>query len=291
MERLGFGVNVREVESTGRLRSLVRRADELGYDVLALPDHLGGPAPFATLAAAALVSERLRLRTYVLNAGFWNAALLAREVATVDALSDGRVELGVGAGHMQHEHEDARLPWLPFRERVAVMAELVDEVRSRLADPDHRPRPVQDPVPVVVGAMSEAALAVAARVADVVAFAGARQVAGEPPGTFTLASAGETLERVREVRRLAGGRPYRSDVLLQVVDVGRPPEESAAEIAAGIPGLTVADVLDNPFLLLAPDPAAGARELLRRREVYGFDQFSTHEANLDPLGQVIAALP
>jgi alkanesulfonate monooxygenase SsuD/methylene tetrahydromethanopterin reductase-like flavin-dependent oxidoreductase (luciferase family) len=146
-------------------------------------------------------------------------------------------------------------------------------------------------VPVVVGAMSGAGLAVAARVADVVAFAGLRQVAGEPPGTFTLASAGETLERVREVRRLAGGRPYRSDVLLQVVDVGRPPEESAAEIASGIPGLTVADVLDSPFLLLAPDPAAGARELLRRREVYGFDQFSTHESNLDPLGQVIAALP
>jgi probable F420-dependent oxidoreductase len=290
MARLEFGVNVRGVESTERLRSLIRRADDLGYDVLALPDHLGGPAPFPTLAAAALVSDRLRLRTYVLNAGFWNAALLAREVATVDGLSDGRVELGVGAGHMRREHEDARLPWLPFRERVAAMAELIDDVRSRLADPDHRPRPVQDPVPVVVGAMSEAGLAVAARVADVVAFAGARQVAGEPPGTFTLASAAETLERVREVRRLAGGRPYRSDVLIQVVDVGRSPEESAAQVAAQVPGLSAADALASPFLLLAPDPAAGARELLRRREVYGFDQVSTHEANLEALGRVIDAL-
>jgi probable F420-dependent oxidoreductase len=291
MARLEFGVNVRSVESTGRLRSLVRRVDELGYDVLALPDHLGGPAPFPTLAAAALVSDRLRLRTYVLNAGFWNAALLAREVATVDALSDGRMELGVGAGHMRHEHEDARLPWLPFGDRVAATARLIDEVRGRLADPEHRPRPVQDPVPVVVGAMSEAGLAVAARVADVVAFAGLRQVPGRPAGTFTLVSAEQTLERVREVRRLAGDRPYRSDVLLQVVDVGRPPEESATEIAAGIPGMSAADALASPFLLLAPDPAAGARELLRRREIYGLDQVSTHEANLEPLGQVIAALP
>jgi probable F420-dependent oxidoreductase len=291
MARLEFGVNVRDVESTEGVRSLVRRADVLGYDVLAVADHLGAPAPFPTLAAAALVSERMRLRTYVLNAGFWNAALLAREVATVDALSDGRVELGVGAGHMRHEHEDAGLPWLPFGDRVAAMAGLVDDVRGRLADPGHRPRPVQDPVPVVVGAMSEAGLAVAARVADVVAFAGARQVPGEPPGTFTLASAEQTLDRVREVRRLAGDRPYRSDVLVQVVDIGRPPEESAAEIAAGIPGMSAADALASPFLLLAPDPAAGARELLRRREVYGFDQVSTHEANLEPLGRVIAELP
>ncbi|MGF1648634.1 MAG: TIGR03621 family F420-dependent LLM class oxidoreductase [Kineosporiaceae bacterium] len=290
MTRLEFGVNIRDVESTEQLRSQVGRADELGYDVLALPDHLGGPAPFATLGATALVSERLRLRTYVLNAGFWNPALLAREVATVDALSDGRVELGVGAGHMRHEHEDAGLAWLPFPERVAAMERLVDEVRSRLADPGHRPRPVQEPVPVVVGAMSEAGLAVAARVADVVAFAGARQVAGEPPGTFTLASSADTLARVREVRQLAGDRPYRADVLLQVVDVGRPPEESAAEIAAGVPGLSPAAALESPFLLLAADPAAGARELLRRREVYGFDQFSTHEANLESLGRVIEAL-
>jgi hypothetical protein len=69
-----------------------------------------------------MVSHRLRLRTYVLDAGFWNAVLLARDVATLDALSDGRVELGVGAGHIRHEHENARLPWLPFRDRVAAMA-------------------------------------------------------------------------------------------------------------------------------------------------------------------------
>jgi len=80
------------------LRQLVRRADELRYDVFAAPDHLGGLAPITALTAAGMTSGRLRLRTYVLNTGFWNPALLAREVASLDLLSQGRAELGLGAG-------------------------------------------------------------------------------------------------------------------------------------------------------------------------------------------------
>lgn len=284
-----FGVNVRAVESTARFRAVVSRAEALGYDTLALPDHLGGPSPFGALSAAAMVSERLRLRTYVLNAGFWNSALLAREVATLDALSDGRAELGVGAGHMKSEHDDARLPWLPFGDRVEAMERLMVEVRGRLAAPGHRPAVVQQPVPLVVGAMSRAGLEVAARLADVVGFAGAKQVPGAAPGTFTLASAEEARARVEDVRRLAAGRAYRSDVLLQVVDVSRDPDEVAVELAAAIPPMSPADVLDSPFVLLAPGPAAAADELRRRQEVYGFDEVTTHQSNLEALGEVIAA--
>lgn len=119
--QIQFGVNVLAVESWPDFEQLVRRADELGYDVFAAPDHLGGLAPFAALSAASVVSSRLRLRTYVLNTGFWNAALLAREVATLDLLSTGRAELGLGAGHMRREHDDARLPWLPLLERVQAL--------------------------------------------------------------------------------------------------------------------------------------------------------------------------
>jgi alkanesulfonate monooxygenase SsuD/methylene tetrahydromethanopterin reductase-like flavin-dependent oxidoreductase (luciferase family) len=88
---LQFGVNLGAVDSWQDLQRVVRRVDELGYDVVATADHLRGPSPFATLAAISGVSPRLRLRTYVLNSGFWNAALLAREVATVDLLSADRL--------------------------------------------------------------------------------------------------------------------------------------------------------------------------------------------------------
>lgn len=231
MIEIQFGVNVHAIASWQDFQRLVRRADELDVDVLAAPDHLGGPAPFATLAAAATISSRLRLRTYVLNAGFWNAALLAREVATLDVLSDGRAELGLGAGHMKTEHDDARLPWLVFEQRVLALEQLLLEVRRRLADDAHQPRPVQQPVPALVGAMSRRGLSVAARHAEIVGFAGLRQVKGSPAGTFTVASAAETKERADEVRRQADGRSYRSDVLLQAVVLGREPAEAASEIA------------------------------------------------------------
>lgn len=288
-EIIQFGINVGDTSSGQDFQQLVRRADELGYDVFAVPDHLGGLAPFAALTAAGMISERLRLRTYVLNTGFWNPALLAREVATLDLLSQGRAELGLGAGHMKREHEDARLPWLPLTRRVQALEDMVSEVRRRLADEAHQPQPVQQHVPVMVGAMSAPGLSVAARHAEVVGFAGLRQLSGAPAGTFTLYSAAETAERVNEVRRQAGGRAYRSDVLLQAVMIDRNPEDAAAAIAARHPGLTVDQLLDSPFVLLAQDVGQAVNELRRRQEVYGFNSVTTHQPNLEALGEVIAA--
>lgn len=284
-----FGVNVHAVTSRQDFQALVRRAENLGYDVLAAPDHLGGVAPFATLTAAGSISPRLRLRTYVLNTGFWNAALLAREVATLDVLSDGRAELGLSAGHMKTEHDDARLPWLPLDRRVQALEQMVLEVRQRLADDTRQPRPVQQAVPVLVGAMSGPGLSVAARHADIVGFAGLRQVKGAAAGTFSLSTAAETEERVHEVRRQAGGRAYRSDVLLQAVVPGRVPAEAAPKIAANAPGLAVEQLLDTPFVLLARDADEAADELRQRQQVYGFDSVTTHQPNLEALGEVIAA--
>ncbi len=89
-----FGVNMLTIETGEAWRDRCRRAEALGYDVLLVPDHLGMPAPFPTLVAAAEATERPRVGTFVLNAGFWNPALLAREVATCDQLTGGRLELG-----------------------------------------------------------------------------------------------------------------------------------------------------------------------------------------------------
>lgn len=289
MPDIQFGVNVRAVPSRQGFERLVRRVDELGYDVLAAPDHLGAPSPFAALTAAGLVSGRLRLRTYVLNVGFWNPALLAREVATLDVLSAGRVELGLGAGHRRAEHDDAGLPWRPFPQRVELLEQTVLDVRRRLAGAGLEPRPVQRPVPVLVGAMSHEGLAVAARHADIVGFSGLRRQEGAPAGTFTLCSGAETVQRVEAVRREAGGRRYRSDVLLQRVQIDCDPEEAAAEIAGAVPGLSVDQILDTPFVLLAPDADHAAEELRRRRVRYGFDSVTTHEPNMEALGRVMAA--
>ncbi len=162
MADLRFGVSLAGWSDGPALLAAARTAEREGFDAVTVADHLGHTAPFAVLAAAAAVTSRVRLRTYVLDAYFWNPALLAREVATLDLLSGGRVELGIGAGHMRHEHVDAGLPFPSVDERWAHTAAVLTEVRRRLADETHVPPPLQRPVPVLVAGMGERALRVAA---------------------------------------------------------------------------------------------------------------------------------
>lgn len=268
----------------------MRRAEDLGCDVIAALDHLGTPDPFVVLSAAAQVSPRMRLRTYVLNIGFWNPALLARAAATTDLLCDGRLELGLGAGSIPREHEDAGLPWPKHRARVEQLEQTLVETRRRLQAPDHAPRPVQTPVPLAVGAMTSPGLRVAARHADIVAFSGLLQVPGAAAGSFIVASATQTRKRVREVRQQAAGRNYRSDALLQVIRLGTDPRVVAEKLAGEWGGMSAEQLLDTPFVLLARDGSQAAEILEQRVEEFGFDSFMTHEPDLEALGEVIAAV-
>lgn len=286
---LSFGITLRGSDSPADFRELIARADGLGCDIITAPDHLGAADPFATLAAVAQLTSRPRLRTYVLNVGFWNPALLARAAATTDLLSAGRLELGLGAGHMRSEHEEAGLPWTAHAGRIERLQATVTEVTRRLGDPAHRPRPAQSRVPIVVGAMTSPGLAVAAAHADIVAFAGLLQIPGRRAGTFAIASMAETEARVAEVRRLAGGRAYRSDVLLQAIVIGQQPAAAAEDLAATIPTVTAEALLDTPFVLLARDRSHAAELLAERRERLGVDCFTAHQPYLDALGEVIAA--
>ena len=163
------------------------------------------------------------------------------------------------------------------------------EVRRRLADPGHRPRPVQQPIPIVVGAMTTPGLRVAARHADIVAFAGLLQMPGAPAGTFTFASAADTAARVQEVRQLAGGRGYRSDALLQAIVIDEEPSRSAGRLAAEFGGVSAEQLLDTPFVLLARDRAHAVEIIAERRDRFGFDCFTTHQPNLDAFGRLISA--
>lgn len=290
VSEIRLGISLRSMGSRAQLTDVVQRAEQAGLDLVAAGDHLGAASPFLTLVAAGAVSGRLRLRTYVLDVGFHHPALLAREVATADVFTGGRLEVGLGAGHMKSEHEEAGLGWPSLAERVDQLERTVVSLRRRLEDPAHRPRPVQAPVPLVVGAMSEAGLAVAARHADVVAFAGLRQIPGRPPGTFTLVGREETAQRVEQVRRQAAGRHYEPDVLLQAVVVDRPPEQAAEELVAAVPHLTVTEVLDSPFVLLAGSAEEAAEELVRRRDAFGFTSVVAHEPSLEALAAVTAVI-
>ena len=113
MRRSGFRSTSSASASRQAFVDECREAEGFGYDAVFAADHLGIPAPFPLLVAAAEATQRLRVGTLVLNAAFWNPALLAREVATTDILTDGRLELGLGSGHMKWEFDEAGIEWLP----------------------------------------------------------------------------------------------------------------------------------------------------------------------------------
>ncbi|HEY0938057.1 MAG TPA: LLM class flavin-dependent oxidoreductase, partial [Trebonia sp.] len=105
-----FGVSLFAGGSSAAWQSKVQRAADLGYDIVQVPDHLGLAAPFPALVSAASVPVP-RLGTFVLNAGFYRPALLARDVAETSRLLEGRLELGLGTGYNAAEFEAAGLPF------------------------------------------------------------------------------------------------------------------------------------------------------------------------------------
>src|SRR6266849_5720659 len=105
-----FGVVVRNAGSRADWAERARKVEALGYSVLAVPDHLSDiVAPMPALASAAEATKRLRVGTAVLNNDLRHPVLVAREAATVDVLTDGRLQLGLGAGYMKSEYDQAGL--------------------------------------------------------------------------------------------------------------------------------------------------------------------------------------
>src|SRR4051812_28836518 len=118
MRDFRFSTNVFGVPSREAFIDRCQLVERLGYDTVFVPDHLGAPAPFPVLIAAAEATRRLRVGTLVLNVCFWNPALLAREVATTDILTGGRLELGLGSGYVKSEFDDAGIAWESFGARA-----------------------------------------------------------------------------------------------------------------------------------------------------------------------------
>ena len=283
-----FGVNLMSAAPADEWRAKCRRAEELGYDVILAPDHLGMPAPFPALVAAAEATERPRLGTFVLNAGFWNPAPLAREVATTDALTNGRLELGLGTGYVQAEHETAGLPWGSPGERVDHLRRTVEELERLLDSEDHQPHPVQKREPLLIGANGDRMLRLTAEHADIAAFTGARTRDG---GALEPIAAEELDERVALYRKLAAGRaePAELNLLVQIVTVTDDPGAAIQPWLSHIPDRTEQQVLELPIVLVGTlDDIVG--RVRAQRDRFGFSYLTVLEPNMEVFAPVIARL-
>ncbi|MFE4669295.1 LLM class F420-dependent oxidoreductase [Streptomyces sp. NPDC056716] len=287
-----FGVNLMVPAPAGEWRAKCRRAEELGYDVILVPDHLGMVAPFPALVATAEATERPRLGTFVLNAGFWNPALLAREVATTDALTGGRLELGLGTGYVQAEHDRAGLPYGSPGARVDQLRRTVEELERLLGDAEHVPRPAQRPrVPLLIGGNGDRMLRLTAEHADIAAFTGARLTPGSTTGELVPVTAAGLDERVARYRRLAAGRETAAELnlLIQLVVITEDRAGALAPLLARRPDITLAAALELPTLLLGPVAEVAAR-VRALRERWGFSYLTVLEPSMEAFAPVIAEL-
>jgi F420-dependent oxidoreductase-like protein len=171
--------------------ALARAAEELGFEALFRSDHygpvvgqeeLGSLDAWATLAALAAITSRIRLGTLVSPATFRHPSVLAKSAVAVDHVSGGRVELGMGAGWNEGEHRRYGFPFPRTRERMDIFAEQIEIVHRQLRpepfafEGEHYtleeasplPKPVQSPsLPLIVGGAGRPrSVALAARWAD-----------------------------------------------------------------------------------------------------------------------------
>ncbi|AZQ33193.1 LLM class F420-dependent oxidoreductase [Streptomyces cyaneochromogenes] len=287
-----FGVNLMTPAPADQWRAKCRRAEELGYDVILVPDHLGMPAPFPALVAAAEATERPRLGTFVLNAGFWNPALLAREVATTDALTGGRLELGLGAGYVQAEHDTAGLPFGSPRERVDHLRRTVEELERLHGSDEHQPRPAQQPrVPLLIGGNGDRVLRLTAEHADIAAFGGAYADPESSTGRLVPVTAEQLDERVARYRKFAAGRehPAELNLLLQMVVVTQDRAGVVQPLLDRVPELTLEQVLALPILLVGALEQI-VEQVLAQRERYGFSYLTVLEPYMEAFAPVIERL-
>jgi probable F420-dependent oxidoreductase len=283
----------------------VRRAEELGYAAVYVIDHLGRQlAPIAALATAAAVSPRLRVGSYVFANDFRHPLLLAREAATLDRLSGGRLELGLGAGWMPADYRKLGMPYDPPPIRIDRLTEAVGIVKRllrgetvthhgahyRLEGAHVGPLPVQQPhPPIMLGGGGPRLLRLAAREAQIVGLAPQMTVSGRP----MLRSINDeaVAGRVEVVRRAAGEGFESLELNAFVADGGVVRADGAIRpsLAALLKAAGPSAVGGSPYLLYGT--VAQLREsLMRRRDRTGISAYGIPARRMEQFAPLIEAL-
>jgi probable F420-dependent oxidoreductase len=303
-----FGVTTAHAGSRREWQEKARRIEALGYDTLTVPDHF--PETLATgpaMMAAADATERLRLASWVYCNDFRHPALLYKEAATLDLLSDGRTELGIGAGWLKSEYDMTGIPFDSPAQRVARMEEAVQIIKGlatdgpidfagvhyRIAGLEGAPKPVQRPLPpLYIGGGGKRLLTFAAREADIVGIAAkALPGGGLDEGDVTEDAVRRKVGWVREAATQAGRQPE-LNILIFAFEITDARRAAAERQAAEWAGLTADDLLASPHVLIGT-PEQMAEDLRRRRDEFGISYIVLNTGvaeHIEPFAQVIALL-
>ena len=302
-----FGVQVNATGGRREWTELARRVEDAGYATMTMPDHFGDQlAPVPALQCAADATTTLRLGALVHDNDYKHPVVLAKELATMDVLSDGRVEIGLGAGWMVSDYEQSGIPYDPPGVRVDRFVEALAVIKGALGpgpfsfegehytitDYDGLPKPVQSLPPVLIGGGGPRVLRHAAREADIVGINATLTSGAIDESTFASMTADAVDAKVAIVRAAAAdaGRTDAIEMNIRAFMVFVTDDESSAyDTLAQFTGAPVDVIRESPFALVGP-PAKLIADLRERRDRWGFSYVIVGQNDIDPFAPVVAAL-
>jgi probable F420-dependent oxidoreductase len=310
MRPFSFLAGIESIMDGKALAAEARRAEGMGFDTLVIPDHMVEQfSPVPVLATIAAATNRVRIAAFVHNNDLRHPAVLAQDLASLDVLSGGRLDVAIGAGWNKPEYDAIGLPFDPTPVRQARLEEAIAVLKGyfgegpfsfsgdhyTITDLDGYPKPVQRPhPPFLIGGGGRRTLALAGREADIVGLA-PRILSGQrsDPASLTLAATAEKIDWVRE----AAGERF-DDLVFNVYPTTWPititddPRAEAANVVDHLAGrsavdLTVDDVLDAPQLFIGTVDGL-VEKFLMLRERLGITSFMT--GDIDELVPVVERL-
>lgn len=302
-----FGVQSSSARSRAEWVDLARSVEDLGYSCLTMPDHYDDQlAPVPALMTAADATTSLRIGALVWDNDYKHPVVLAKELATMDLLSDGRLEIGLGAGWMVSDYEQLGMPYDRAGVRIDRFVEGLEVIRRHMApDPfsfsgthytitahNGMPKPVQTMPPVLIGGGGRRVLTIAAQQADIVginATMHAGRVGPEAIATMTAEAVDEKVAIAREAA-MAAGRLDDIEWNIRAFMVNVTSDGAAARAGlAGAIGVEPSMVDTTPFALIGP-PEELVERLLERRERWGFSYVIVGQHDVESFAPVVAAL-
>jgi probable F420-dependent oxidoreductase len=304
MHPFRFAVQQETAASAEEWISLARRAESLGYDVFVMPDHLGHQlSPFAALSAVAAATTRIRLGAFVFANDYRHPLMLAREAATLDFLSNGRFELGLGAGWKTGDYKQMGMSYDPAPLRIDRLQEALPLFKQLLSGEtvshigEHytlerayagvacvqKPRP-----PIAIGAGGPRMLKLAAREADIVGLTPGFSARGWP--ILGQATDKATAAKMAVVREAAGDQFERLEINLWVSNAGLVGSGNSivgTSLATGAAALT--SLYGSPYVLYGT--LKGVRDqLLKRRDKLGISYYTFPSRSMETMAPLVEAL-
>ena len=300
-----FGVQTSSGRTGEEWAEKARRVEGLGYSTLLIPDHFNDQlAPMPAMMAAADATTTLRVGSLVLDNDYKHPLIHAKEAATIDVLSGGRLEFGLGAGWMRTDYDASGMVYdspgvriSRFKEGLTIIKRLLGDgpvnftgTYYTITNHEGTPKPVQKPVPILVGGGGKRVLSIAAREANIVGINFNLEQGAVNRATMQTGGAGSTDEKIGWIRAAAGPRfdDLELNVTVFVAVVTDDQAGMAERVGPGF-GMSPAEVLDSPHALIGSVDQI-VETLQARRERYGISYVAFSGDGFERLAPVVARL-